>query len=348
MAAGSTTPGDLPLNWLDSLRRRLTLVNVSDWSFSPRGEPSGQPLRARFVIAPQSIPTVDYYVGALDSHLPQRTAFDAELARYSRGEREPLQLGTQVVLVRMPASKWAEWLDEQRNAVAEVVWLIDDDVLAARDDRDLPHDYRLKLLSDYLRFKRVFEPRVSKIWASTSIVARRYPPNKVEVRPPKPLARSARRPNWITVFYHGTAAHVAEHRFLSQVFVELQRRCDRTLIEVCGDSQLRKIYRGVPRLRMVHPVPWPAYLAFLESGRYDIGLVPLLDTPFNAGRSGIKALELQSLGIPGVLSSRVPYDASSGAPKMLRAGDDSREWVESILQIVNDPNLLHAGLVLEA
>jgi hypothetical protein len=321
------------LRALERLAERLRVASARDWSFSARGAPLAGTPRARLVIAAQHNPTVDYYARDAEPRLAQRIVFDADVGRWQSGGPERLEPGTQVVLARMPASAWANVLQRQLAAAAEIVWLIDDDVVAARDDAHLPRDYRLRLLSDYLRFKRAFEPLVTKVWASTPQIASRYPAHQVELRPPQALGQRARRQHWITVFYHGTSAHRAEHEFLAHVFRGLQARSERTVIEVCGDHALRRSYGGIPRLRVVHPMPWPDYLSLLEAGRYDLGLVPLLDTPFNRGRSAIKAMELEALGIPAVISRRAPHLELGKSPEMRLVDDDVEQWVATILDL---------------
>ncbi|HXK18881.1 MAG TPA: hypothetical protein VNG33_13815, partial [Polyangiaceae bacterium] len=138
---------------------------------------------------------------------------------------------------------------------------------------------------------------------------------------------------WVTIFYHGTASHRREHAFLRPIFEHVQSRLQHTVIEVTGDHALYRAYRGVPRLRVLHPLPWPDYLAHLHASKYHIGLAPLLDSPFNRGRSGLKALQLAELGAQGVLSRRAPYTDYANLPGLHLVGDEPAEWVERIMSL---------------
>jgi hypothetical protein len=323
------------LKVMETAQRRLRLLAARDWSFTPRASLAVEPPREHLFIAARPMASVDYYRAAPEAESSVRVVFDFELERWlGRDRREVIRPGTRVVLVRMPSRGWAQVLDAFGGCIAEVVWLIDDDVLAAREDGTLPGDYRLRLLSDYLGFKKVFERYVAKVWASTPTIASYYPPDRVELRPPSLVADRAIRRDWVTLFYHGTASHRGEHRFLREIFERVQHRTPRTVIEVCGDRALRSLYQGIPRMRVVHPVPWPDYLALLQAGRYDIGLVPLLDTPFNRARSGVKALEIAAIGATGLLSRRSPYTDYAHLPAMHFASDDPSDWVERILSLV--------------
>jgi glycosyltransferase involved in cell wall biosynthesis len=82
-------------------------------------------------------------------------------------------------------------------------------------------------------------------------------------------------------------------------------------------------------------------------GRYDIGLAPLYDHPFNDCKSWCKALEYAAAGIVPVCSPRPQYRAWTGAGT-LRAGfvtfDDSAEsWFEAIDSLLSaDPDYRHS------
>jgi hypothetical protein len=285
------------------------------------------------VLAARKNPTIDYYLSDLFSaNSNYRIAVDSELDRWTGpNASERIAPRTRVVLVRMPDSRWAEVIAAAGDKVVEVVWLIDDDAIAAREDDWLPRDYRLRLLDEHLAFTRNFAHLVDRVWASTPELAARFPAGRVEVRPPRPLPPLERR--WVKIFYHGTASHRREHEFLLPVLREVQNRSESTVIEVTGDHALYKMFRSVPRLRVLHPVAWPDYLVHLQASRYDLGLVPLLDTPFNRARSGVKALEVAASGAQGLLSRRSPYTDYAHLPGMHLVGDEPSEWIDAILRI---------------
>jgi hypothetical protein len=322
---------------LNDLARRLRVLAARDWRFVPGGSRLGGSAKHLLVIAPRPMPTLDYYLGDLltgehaNSH---RILYDAALQTKAFDSTNYLLAGTRVVLVRMPDSRWASVLAAAGPRLVEVCWLVDDDIEAAREDRSLPPAYRWRLLAHFLRFKRDFSLHVDRVWASTALVASRYPAERVEVRPPRPLPRFDRGKHWVRIFYHGSAAHRAEHAFLRAIFERVQARSDRTVIEVIGDHAVYKLFRHVPRLRVVHPLRWPDYLAHLEAGRYDIGLAPLLDSPFNRARSGVKALEIAAISAAGLLSRRAPYTDYAHLPGLELVDDRADEWVEKILTLV--------------
>lgn len=323
----------------ERLLRRLQLSWVREWQVVPSAAHGGGDARRVLVVAARPCPTVDYYLrdllGAALSD-GNRLVFDDQVEAFV-GPRplEVIQPGTRVILVRMPSSRWQGVLRGAEREIVDVTWLIDDDVLAARDDDWLPEEFRLKLLGDYLRFKRDFAGLIDRVWASTPQIAARFPAGRVEVRPPKLFSAPRSERRWVTIFYHGTGSHRREHAFLLPIFHEVQARCEHTLIEVSGDHALYRAFRGVPRLRVLHPLGWPDYLAHLRAGNYQVGLAPLLDTPFNRGRSGLKALQFTELGVQGVLSRRAPYIDYAALPGMHLVSDDSAAWTAQIVELAN-------------
>jgi hypothetical protein len=322
------------LKLLEQLERRLRVALQRDWEMRLGGRRALSPEQEVVIIAPRPIPTLDYYLQGLKSAAgrPARVVFDADLASW-QGAEAPQRIAPQtlVVLVRMPNPAWAPLLRAADSSLAQVVWLIDDDVLAARDDASLPLDYRLRLLSDYARFRNAFASLIDRVWVSTPALAARFPPEKVELRPPQPLSLPRKR--WIKAFYHGSGAHRAEQEFLLPIFSAVQELTDNVVLEVVGDHSVQRLFRSVPRLRVVHPMRWPDYLVHLQSGGHDLGLVPLLDKPFNRGRAPVKVLEMMAIGCQGILSRRAPYASYEGRPGIHLVDDDPQAWVDAVVRV---------------
>jgi hypothetical protein len=78
---------------------------------------------------------------------------------------------------------------------------------------------------------------------------------------------------------------------------------------------------------------WPRTLAQLG-----IGIAPLADTRFNAGKSHLKPLEYSALGVPWVASPRAEYKRLHEQGIGLLA-DKPRQWVSQLRKLVRDPVL---------
>ena len=82
-------------------------------------------------------------------------------------------------------------------------------------------------------------------------------------------------------------------------------------------------------------VPW-----FQENVRWDIGLCPLLDTPFNRCKSDIKHLDYAAAGIPGIYSRVMAYESTVQHLATGYLTDNSVDaWVEGIQRLIEDVDL---------
>ena len=70
---------------------------------------------------------------------------------------------------------------------------------------------------------------------------------------------------------------------------------------------------------------------------FDIGLAPLVDNPFNLGKSGIKFLQYSCLGIPTIASPLAPYIEviEDGVNGIFATTED--EWYQALKKLIEDP-----------
>jgi hypothetical protein len=94
---------------------------------------------------------------------------------------------------------------------------------------------------------------------------------------------------------------------------------------------------GIPSDRAEY-VPWTASIHTYpdEVARLDIGIVPLRDSAFNAGKSWLKGLEMAALGVAFVVSPSPEYRslAELGAGVL---ADSKRTWEHALHRLVTDP-----------
>lgn len=150
---------------------------------------------------------------------------------------------------------------------------------------------------------------------------------------------------------------------IESALLEMQRpRRDRLTVGWAGgDSHLRDIALVAPRLRRFfernpaidfHTIGTDYRVAFTLPGRhtgwfqdiwqyyqtidFDIGIAPLIDSPFNRSKSAIKALEYAALGIPVIASDVQPYRefVVDGVTGYLVG--DNHEWTKRLFELAND------------
>jgi len=83
------------------------------------------------------------------------------------------------------------------------------------------------------------------------------------------------------------------------------------------------------RYAAVHFDALPQHMA-----RYDIGIAPLIDIPFNAARSNIKVKEYAASGVPWLASPRAPYRALGEHEGGLLVEDDG--WEAALDELIRD------------
>ncbi|MGH8640787.1 MAG: hypothetical protein ACRET6_03690 [Burkholderiales bacterium] len=242
--------------------------------------------------------------------------------------------GAMVVFVRYVPPAWARLVAAIRPRLRGLVFFMDDDVLDVRASAGMPWHYRWKLAR--LAAVRLWWLRRhgAELWVSTSYLQNKYATWQPRLVLPSPSSNATgpRR-----VFYHGTASHEAEKRWLRPVAEEALRRDERLVFEIVGGPALDSLYRGLPRVNVMHQMKWPAYQAFLSMPGRLVGLAPLMNGPFNRARSYTKFFDITRCGAVGVYSpNSACADVVSHGVEGLVVALDQEAWVEAILNLVRD------------
>jgi hypothetical protein len=283
-----------------------------------------------YVVEEHTNPSTDYFVLA---------ACEGEGRRVHRCRFDELPLpqalsGAAVVFVRYVPLTWRLLVEATREALAELVYFMDDDLLDTRAAAGMPWRYRYKLYTLATRHSRWLREQRASLWVSTGWLASKYAawsPRTISPRPLPAAAPSCR------VFYHGTASHGAEIRWLRPVMEQVIRADPSISLELIGGKEVVRLYRGMRQAIVVNAMKWPAYQAFMDTPGRHIGLVPLLDVPFNRSRSYTKFFDITRCGAAGI------YTRGTECGEMVRHGVDGlvlgldpAEWVAAILDLARD------------
>jgi hypothetical protein len=283
-----------------------------------------------YLVEEQANPSTDYFM------LPACAEAGARVHRCSFGqlpERAALR-GAVVVFVRYLPAPWMTLVESLRDQLAGVALFMDDDLLDPRAAAGMPWRYRWKLYRLATRHAGWLRRQQVALWVSTPWLARKYAQWAPLLVPPRAVAE---RTEPRRVFYHGTASHGAEIRWLRPVIGEVLRADERVVFEIIGGHEVQQLYRGLPRVTIVHPMKWPAYQAFMDLQGRHIGLAPLLDLPFNRARSFTKFFDITRCGAVGLYSAdgacaEVVTDGVNGLLLPARP----QAWVDAILALAAD------------
>jgi hypothetical protein len=196
---------------------------------------------------------------------------------------------------------------------------------------------------------RHFMQEAEAVWFSTRTLADHYPevgarggvvPNQLDPR----LWRDYRAPastafadGPLRLLYMGTLTHHGDFPVLRPALDALAR--DRP-----GSFELTLI----GAVRDPDPAPWlrrrpppsgggvyPRFVRWLREQRgFDVGVAPLADTPFNAAKSDIKALDYSAMGLLTLASEGDAYAGRVG--EGLAVGVDAGGWRAAIESVLDD------------
>ena len=260
----------------------------------------------------------------------------------------PLPAATLALVVRYLPAGWAAALRRLRAAGVRTAYLLDDDLFDAAAVAELPRRFRARVRAEALTQRGAIESACDEFWVSTPHLMQRHAawsPRLTAPRP-SPATQTTRAAVWMC--YHGSGAHQAEFDWLRPLAADLLARNAMLHFEVFGDFEIYKRFQGLPRTSVLHPMPWPDYLAHTAACGRDIGLVPLRPGVFNAGRGAVKFFDLARLGAVGLYSDTEPYRS------MVRDGVDGlllpdapQAWIDAVERLAaNAP--LRARMVAAA
>ena len=283
------------------------------------------------VVEEQDNPTTAFFI------LPALQSREFVVERRSFSEcPAPGELdGALVVLARYVPPGWRAMLERERSQLGGLVFFMDDDVLDPAASRGTPWRYRFKLWRLAARHKAWLRRMEVQLWASTPYLCHKYAdwsPRLILPAPMREPSEDARR-----IFYHGTASHLPELRWLRPLMASLLARDACVHFELVGKGRVARWYRGMPRVTIVQPMPWPAYQTFACLQGRHVGLAPQLDQPFNKARSYTKFFDITRSGAVGV------YAENSSCAQVVRHGVEGlvvpmtySAWEEAIFRLTHD------------
>jgi glycosyltransferase involved in cell wall biosynthesis len=251
-----------------------------------------------------------------------------------------LRAMAQVIVVRYLPRPWLEVLWQLRRQGTELIFLMDDDLLSPAAQKDLPTSYRRRLQESITRRRRLVQLLFDALWVTSPVLAERYGYLGARCLPLRPHPKLLQGSTRLQLAYLGTSVHWPEMLFLVPVLQELQQRHGHTHVEVFGDHKVNRLFRGLPRVRIIHPMGWSQYLAETGSQRIDLLLCPLLASPFNAARAPVKFIDAARTGAVGLYSDLPPYQGwiRDGIDGILLR-NNTNDWINAIEALILDSAL---------
>ena len=185
-------------------------------------------------------------------------------------------------------------------------------------------------------------PELAEVYADVA-PRRAIVPNALDPRIWRDF-RHPPQPGWgrpLRFLYMGTHTHAVDFALirpaLERLAAERPDAFEVTVIGVAPDLA------PAPWLARVSPpadaIVYPRFVRWLRrQGPFDVGLAPLVETPFNRAKSDIKLLDYAALGLLPVVSDAPAYRHDARAADLIVVADGTTEsWFAALQRIVDDP-----------
>lgn len=289
------------------------------------------------VVEERRNPSTDFfvapYVTAWSGTAPQLF----RLASPPDGAPEP---GTWLVFTRYVNARWRRWVGRYRDRLGRISLFMDDDLFDSLAWAGLPWFYRSRLWYLAGRHRDWLARMGADLLVSTEYLADKYDDwSPVTLKPSSPYKACARFDAGSSrVFYHGSSTHRSEHRWLRPVIEAVLDAVPEASYEVIADWWVARLYAGMPRVKVVPPMSWPEYRAFITRPGRAVGLAPLLHSPFNAARAPTKVFDIAAAGAAGLYADDAVYREAvrdGGNGRLLPMQPDV--WTEAIVSLLRAP-----------
>lgn len=143
----------------------------------------------------------------------------------------------------------------------------------------------------------------------------------------------ARERDAVVVGWMGTQGNFPNLRRILPSLISALATVPNGRLRIVSNAELAE-YRGHP---LVEQVRWTAATEVSDLHSFDVGLMPLVDSPATRGKCGFKMIQYMSVGIP-VLSSAVGANVEilgdQRAGRLMKEGED---WGQALLDFLSSP-----------
>lgn len=220
------------------------------------------------------------------------------------------------------------WLDICRNPNVLAVYELDDDILNIDPDNTVPYQIYAPLVDGTRQnisaadVVTVSTPKLAEYISSINknVVVLRNCVSRELVNQVRP------RSGQLTVGWAGSMFHQQDWHGMPERLRDFHARVPYAQFHMIGADYTRGL---VP----TRTTGWSTIDRYYSALDFDIGIAPIVRTPFNERKSWIKLLEYAALGIPAVATNAGQYDEwiEHGVNGFLVAND--ADWVEYLVML---------------
>ena len=250
---------------------------------------------------------------------------------------------TFVIISRYINYRWYMALKRNRDKLAGVAYLMDDNIPEAGFDHTLPPVYALGLAHFFYKYWKRLQGICSELWVSSPNLFERYHSPVTHRLDPLFISKSRKENTangYTTIFYHAQRPHYQDNLWLRDVVNHIQHHYEHTVFETFGGDKVKQAYTNIPRSRVLSRFNWEGYLDYCSCLNYDIGLAPINSGIFNQARSINKLFDISRCGGAGIYTDTEPYSTVIDSWKTGVLCEHNKEaWIEAISELIENESL---------
>lgn len=144
-----------------------------------------------------------------------------------------------------------------------------------------------------------------------------------------------RKDGQLVIGWAGGEPHGKDVAILAGTMEQIVEEYPHVELHLCGMRAYP--FRPHPRIKALTPVTIEHYPRLLAG--FDIGLAPIVDSPFNRAKSDLKFIEYGMVGIPAVLSKVEPYARTVKHGENGFLAQNPKDWLKFLKRLVEDEQL---------
>lgn len=297
----------------------------------------------------QPDPTDEIYIEGPLRRLVHERRIGLRIVNFGRGwSRRALLGGDVLVISRYIESELLACIREHRGRFRKIVYLFDDDLAAVRETQALPQAYKDWILPFAEgAFRHLLDLADTLVVTSPHLAERYATPHTRLLEPVFYLGEIGagqlehyRDLRTIEIVCALTTTHQYDLELIAPALGALVDRFPQVRLKVIGCPPPPDLLRR-GSVQYIPQSPWPAYKRLLARTRAHLSLAPLLETPWNLGKSMIKLIDAAQLGAVPVFSDVAPYRRliDNGVQGGLVANDPAA-WLACLSDLVEHPGRL--------
>lgn len=183
-----------------------------------------------------------------------------------------------------------------------------------------------------------------RVVVTSAYLAEKYRADNVNLLPPASLwpkhpLDHFKDPENISITFHATAIHQGDLASIAPALRRVHDMRSNVRLEIVTDGTVPGCLSRLRRCRIRTDMPWSTYKEFVRCSESHIGLAPLMDSPFNRGKSHIKLFDITAMGAAGIYSNRAPYaDVVTNGVHGLLADDSVDSWIQTLIALIDNPD----------